>query len=200
MLTLSSSWTPDVLTESLATLARVLQSGMGSRASAFVPQTARGATGQFLWMLRDHLRVKGLLKSALSEVDPRCLPRILEIEREHRLLKHLSHVLCSRIRTADREAAGDVTHRLLAILIDHMAHERRVLTELVANLDPARTRRFGDLLFDQLIRGAGKDGLAVHSPASVPDLHSLTVRLLGHLRTSSPIPPEARYVHEHSRN
>jgi hypothetical protein len=182
VLTLSSTWTPDVLTESLAGVVDALQEGPGLMSGAVVLETARGATGHVLRRLRDHLQEERLLTWALSEVHPGCLPRILDIAHEHRLLKKMSHDLCQRIRRSNVEGAREVAHRFLAILIDHIAHEKRVLTEVVRSLNPEATRQFADALFEGMIRGARKESGAARADSSAADLNSLDVRLIQHLR------------------
>lgn len=192
MLTLTTAWTPDVLTESLADLVDVLREGPGLRMAPIVLETARGAAGHVLRMLRFHLGQERLLTLALSEVHPQCLPQLREIEHEHRLLKKMSHDLCGGMRRHDLSSARDIAHRFLAISIDHIAHEKRLLTEVVRCLDPGLARRFADAQFEGMIRGAKREQSIRPDAASAVDLHSLHARLIRHLRSTPEAPSSDR--------
>jgi hypothetical protein len=198
MLTLAIPEIPDALADALANVVGVLHPNARLGETRAAIETAAGATDVFLRRLRGHLHENSLLLASLAEAAAGSSSQLEPIEIEHRLLRQLSHDLCDRIRHDDLGGARGVARRFLAILLDHTAHEARVIMNVVRSMDGPATEHFADVLFDRMLRDAARSDRAAPCREAIADLHSLYVRLVRHLQTRRADCGEIEVPHEHS--
>jgi hypothetical protein len=192
MLSLEVSTSPDALTDALAGLLAILHPDAGMGSPGAVLEAARGALRRYLRKLRHHFHEHSILLWALREAEPATDESFGLIVALHEELRRISHELCQRLRREEVRRARALARSLLAMLLDHLAQERHLLTEALRGLSAGATRRFADALFERMLGELAARQRETPARDYLADLHSLYVRLIHHLqgRPADPRPPE----------
>lgn len=199
MLSLESSCAPDVLTDALADLLAVLhpEAGMGSRSA--VLEFARRSLRRFLRRLRHHFHESAILHGALQKAEPACGEALRWTAAVHDQIRRLSHEISARVRSEEIRRARFIARKLMALIFEHLAEERQLLTRILCSLNSAATGRFADALFDRMMDEMAARRSEAPSRQSVADLHALYVRLIRDLQGRPVDPKSSEMEHEHSR-
>ncbi len=152
--TLSRSKNGD-LSDALAGLMDHLRGNRGACSRGTPDEALSGDADRFVGRLSGHLRyAEETLFPALEKIEPGSACNLEELKKDHRLFHLYARDLGLQIRGGDKEKAYGLARSFLAVMLDHLHRESKVVDRFVRSLDVVDARRLSGALAERLPAGA----------------------------------------------